>query len=205
MKIALHLAHLPVAEKVKLTRSVVTSMTGNPAYPTPVIALPTMKAAADDLEAKTTKAKAMHEAWLTAVADQHQAETALDENLTHQAHYVEQASGGDEPKLHSSGFSLARPPVHTQSSTLVAPTALAAVHGDHDFEAHLHFHKVPGAGSYLIQTADASSGPWAITASSTKCKVTLTGITKPVWIRVAAFDSHGTGPWSDPIRYAPPA
>ena len=205
MKLALHLAHLPIAEKVKLTRSVVTAMTGNAVYPTPAIALAAMTTSANDLEAKATKAKAMHEAWLTAVADQHAAEKALDESLTHQAHYVEHASGGDEPKLHSSGFSVAHPPVHAQSSTLVAPTALAAVHGDHDFEAHIHFHKVAGAGSYLIQTADASSGPWAITASSTRSRATLTGITKPTWIRVAAFDSHGTGPWSDPIRYAPPA
>ncbi len=61
--------------------------------------------------------------------------------------------------------------------------------------------------SYLVQQSTAADGPWsaaagscaATTGGSSSCQATGLDHGTGYWLRVAAVNSVGTGPWSDPV------
>jgi hypothetical protein len=205
-KVKLGLNRLSVLERIALAGKIVTSMTGNPNFVTPVPALADITAkttvtltANDDAQIQRQQAKTATEVLADAAKD-------LDKILIQAALYVENISGGDEAKILSAGMSVKD--VATPVGPLSAPTDLYAEVGGGDGEIDLNWKPVFGAKSYLIQMTTDPNVPdsWAFKRNSTESFTAITGLTSGTkyWFRVAAVGAAGQGDFSDPAaKYAP--
>ena len=200
-KIATHMSGMSAPQKVAFSRKVVTSMTGNATFAAPSPPLAAITKLADDTEGAAKDADALHASWMAAVAKMHGSEVELEAAIAGEASYVQTASAGDEAKMKSSGFDLAAERVR-KTTTLAAPTGLGVTTGDHATEVDAQWNPDKGAGSYLLQTADAADGPYTIHSAAMRSKATLTGLAsgKKVWVRVATVNAVGTGAWSAPVE-----
>jgi hypothetical protein len=141
----------------------------------------------------------------TAIADGDATAQTLADMLTAEGAYVQKASGGDPVKIQSSGFGVQSDggPVHMSKVV-----NLGAATSDSPGEIDLNWNRVEGARSYEIQMANDPDTPnsWAFKESSTKSKVTLTGLTSAtrVWVRVRAIGANDKGGWSDPAETVVP-
>jgi hypothetical protein len=88
-RIKLNLARLSAAEKTAKARQLVTSITGNPDFPTPTPSLASITTAATDLENAIAAAQAARQDAKTKTTDQNDKESFLDRLLTQLAAYVE--------------------------------------------------------------------------------------------------------------------
>jgi len=130
---------------------------------------------------------------------QNEKEDALDLRLTQLASYVDNASGGDEGKILSSGMNLRAGRAATALPGQVL--ALSATASDAEGQIDLAWDPTDGAKSYTVDLSTTSgTGPWANKTVVTKSSVTIDALTsgQRVWFRVAAIGAAGQGPWSDP-------
>lgn len=199
-KVKLNLNVLTFTEKVQFARSIVTAMTGNGNFTTPVPTLAALTAAANDLEAKSNAAHVKRIAAQTATSLQNDADTELNLKLTQVANYVEIASNGEEAKIASAGIGVraSAAPV----GQLPAVQALAATGGDMEGECDLNWQPVPKTRNYVIEKSldPATATSWQQGGFSTKSRFTVEGLTSGTkyWFRVAAIGTAGQSPWSDP-------
>lgn len=200
--VKLGLKDLSVPQKIQLARVAVTSLTGNPAFPTPIPALTQITSLADATEAAVNEQASRQQAAQLATVSVAEAEVALDTSLTSLGAYVQSASGGDESKILSSGLSLRA--ANAAVGLLPAPDNFAASLGDLPGDVDLTWNRIPGAASYVIQftTTDpnAEGTTWTNSTPSTRSSTTVTGLKSGTryWFRVAALGAAGQGPWSDP-------
>lgn len=206
MKIKLGLNRLPVADKIILADKIVTSMTGNPNFVTPVPALVDLTAAKTALQAANNDAQIQRQQSKTATEVAADAAKALDLKLTQTALYVENVSAGDVAKILSAGMDVkdAAAPI----GQLRAPMNLYAEVGGGDGEIDLNWEPVRGANSYKIQMTTDPNVPdsWAFKMNVTESFAVIKGLTSGTkyWFRVAAVGAAGQGDFSDPAaKYAP--
>lgn len=207
-KIKLNLRNLPVQEKIAKARTIITSITGNPNFPTPTPTLAAATSATNGLETsaatvQTTKAKLK-----TDFSDQNEKEDFLDKIMTQLAAYVESVAGDDETMIHSAGMDTKSSAKGPSTSQPTLPAALTATAGDHDGEIDLSWDTVPKAKSYVVEkSADPpTETSWQHAGVSPKSRFTVTGITSGTrcWFRVAAVSTGGQSGWSDPaMKIAP--
>lgn len=198
-KVKLGVYHLPLLEKIELARQIVTKLTGNAAFTTPVPALLVVSGTANTAEAAYNEAQAAQLTSKQKTAAQDAQETALNAVLTQLAAYVESASGGDEAKILSTGLSVRSAPVSIGTPAQVQ--ALAATAGDDEGEIDLSWDAAAGAKSYSIELSTVGgTGPWTPCRIVTKSSATVDGLTPGarVWFRVNAIGTAGSSPWSDP-------
>jgi hypothetical protein len=205
-KVKLNLVNIPIPAKVQFASQVVTAMTGNANFTTPVPALTAITAKAGTLESSFNAAQAARQAAQQATTVQNTAEGDLDLALTQLAAYVENASAGDAAKIQSAGMDVraAGAPV----GALPAPLGLVALVGDMDAELDLDWDSVRGATSYVVQKSPDPITPtsWQQAIVVTKSKGTVTGLVSGTkyWFRVAAVGAAGQGAWSDPATKVAP-
>jgi hypothetical protein len=198
-KVKLNLRKLTVEEKIVFAKQIVTSMTGNANFTTPVPALAgvtTTIAAAETANADLENARKIA---LTKASTLDDKLSDLDIILNQLCAYVENTAKGDETKIKSAGMSI-------RSSN--APIGIPAAPGNFlaaaitEAEMELTWDVVNGAKSYIVQfTTDVSaSSNWTLATACTKSKATVKNLEsgKKYWFRVAALGSAGQGPWSDP-------
>jgi len=205
-KIKLGLNRLSVSDRITLAGTIVTKMTGNPNFTTPVPALA-------DITAKTTAALTAYQTAEVkrsdakgATEDLDDAAKALDLVLTQAALYVENVSAGDEAKILSAGMSVKA--AATPVGELPAPMGLYATSGDEDGEIVLNWEPVRGAKSYTVQMTTDPNVPdsWTHKMNATESFTDIKGLTSggKFWFRVAAVGAAGQGAFSDPAaKYAP--
>jgi len=205
-KVKLGLKKMPILDKISLATRIVTAMTGNPDFTTPVPALA-------DITAKTTAARTSYNNALTlrqqakAATDLQDAdEKALDLVLTQAALYVENVSAGNETKISSAGMDVRHRAVRI--GELSVPKNLLAKAGGGDGEIILNWDPVRGARSYVVEiTTDANvPSSWKHKTNVTESSAAITGLTSggKFWFRVAGVGAAGQGPFSDPAaKYAP--
>jgi len=182
------------AELIVLTLSIVTGMTGNPAYPTPIPALSDIIAARNAYIAAVDAAKDSRRQILV----RNQQRAALIVSLRNLACYVQVASGGDLPTLVSSGFTAqrSRKPV----GPLPAPSNLRLVRGKNSGQIIARCNKMPQAGAYGWRYAStATPTAWVAVESTFAANVTLEGLAPGTQYTVQAQALGTTGPsdWSD--------
>ncbi len=206
MKVKLSLDGLTPPEKVLLANTVVTSMTGNPNFPTPNPPLATVTTKATALNTSiggydTTKAASE-----TALAQRNQDELGLDGALTQLAAYVENASGGDPTKIESAGMAVRA----ERTPPAIPGQVMSLVLTEGDFPGTLDAAWDPQRSSkiYELQTSPdpMSEASWVAKGSSTRSRTTLEGLTggTKMWVRVRAVGAAGPGPWSDPATKTVP-
>jgi hypothetical protein len=193
-------------DKIQFARQIVTQMTGNTNFTTPTPALVSITTAADDLETAYNDAQTAAAAAKTATSVQADKSEALDLLLMQEGNYVENASGGDQSKIESSGFDVRNVPAGPIGA-LPAPANVEVTPHDIPGTVNMVWEKVRGAKSYTVERAvDAPTLNWTTALNSTKTKTvvnTMVSGTK-YWFRVSAIGAAGQGAASDPIaKYAP--
>lgn len=189
---------LSVPDKILKTRSIVTLMTGNASFTTPNPALAAVTTAANALETAFNDAA---DGGKTKTAIMHSKETKLNGLMSQLAAYVQEASGGVELVILSSGMEVRSP--KTPPQELSAPLNLEALTGEFEGEITLRWKRVAKAKAYLIQkSADGATGWENLNITSTKAVAAINGLNSgsKLWFRVCAVGAKGNSPWSDPAR-----
>jgi hypothetical protein len=199
-KVKLALNELNGQQIVQLADTIVTRMTGNANFPTPNPALTVITALRDTASTKLNQAQATR-----TLSEQHTGEAntavgALKGGLTSLGSYVDNASGGDETKIRSTGMDVRDPSAAIGDLPQVQNLAVTA--GDNDGELDAVWDPVKGRRIYEVQSSADPFSPtsWTTKANPTASKVTLTGFpsASKAWVRVRAHGTAGPGPWSDP-------
>ena len=190
------LGGLPVPLLIQFCREVVTKMTGNANFTTPSPTLATITANINALEAAYTNALDGGKSLKALVRVKKQ--TLLD-SMRLLGNYVQNAAGGDETKILSSGFAVKKAAVKNNELP-DAPVGLlvkSSVAGSLDIK----WAPVAGALVYELQAttvADATTG-WVHIGNSSSTKFTYSGLVAGTkyWIRVAAINKNGQSAYSD--------
>lgn len=205
-KVKLNLKNQTIPQKVQFLQQVVTAMTGNPNFTTPVPDLMAITAAVTDLEIKYNAAQAARQTAQQKTTEQNDSERAADLAVTQLAAYVENASAGDAVKIQSAGMDVRAD--GAPIGPLPAPTDFVATVGDMDGEIDLDWDSVRGATSYVVERSPDPITPtsWQQAIVVTKSKGTVSGLTSGTkyWFRVAAVGAAGQGAWSDPATKIAP-
>ena len=195
-RVARSFARYPVSVMITFFRNVITSMTANPAFPTPSPTLAVFKTAVDDLDAKTQAAMNRGRVEVAARRASQAAAISLARQL---GNYVESQSNGDLETLLSSGFE----PVRTPSSSIVPSTPGNPRLSLTKLSGQLLFRFVGDANTrnFSVQYADNAAGPWIDHDLSTGTRVLLTGLTpgKVYYSRSRAHGAAGSSDWCSPV------
>lgn len=198
-QVKLNLRELPIPDKVQKFREIITAMTGNANFTTPDPTLAALTTATDNLETRFLAAKAARTTAKELTDLQDAAEQAADAIMTSEASYVQNKSLGDAAKILSAGMAVRDPAAPI--GDLPAPGNISATEGDHDGEVDLHWNRVKGAKSYMIQrtTTPTDAASWGNPVIATKSKATVAGLVTGTkyYFRVAAIGAAGQGAWSE--------
>lgn len=117
--------------------------------------------------------------------------------------YVDQEAVGDGEKIERSGLQASRS--GQKAAPLPAPVNARLV-GNNAGELTALVDPLPGAKAYLWMiyvgpAAPTTDAAWQLCDGSTRARQLLEDLTPGtrVWLRCAAINAHGLGPWSDPV------
>jgi len=197
---------MSVPQKIQYVRQIVTDMTGNANFTTPSPTLATMSTNATTLETNYNGAETARQQSKAKTALMDEQSASVDALLASLANYVQNASGGDEAKIASSGFSVRNIPA-SPIGELPAPTDFVVMENGGSGSVKFRWKKVRGAMSYILETAP--DGPvlnFNSPIGSSKTRAEKEGLTSGTkyWFRVCAVGAEGQGPWSALIsKFAP--
>lgn len=187
--------------------AIVTALTANAHYPEPWAAqVPTLA----ELTAAYTAYQDGYHAALThdtlKIALRNSARQMLTELFKRLVPYLELVAQGDTHILATTGYGLRKDIVRgANSDTLPAPADFRVAHGVKSGTLDIHIARLPGAGSYEVQTAQgdpAIEDNWHHALSSiTSAHILLEGLTSTqvYWVRVRGIGSSGAGVWTEPM------
>jgi hypothetical protein len=215
-----------VAELIQLAKRIVTMMTGNVNFTTPLPALVDITAKITALEAAYEDSQSGNHA---KVAEMHQLTTELKHMLSFLASYVNNIAQGNEQKIFSSGMEVSKDPEHT--GLLPAPADVRLLSGPNAGMVEVRFGKVANAKSYEIESFESGAIPpvqtggqqtqpvaginlginledipWEQSGISTQTKFIIEGLApgNRIIVRVVAVNTEGKGTWSDPATMIVP-
>ena len=188
---------LRTAELVGKSKHVEAQMTANANFATPSPALADVTAARTALEAAIAVAESGAHA---AIASKNVAAKKLTNQLVQLARYVNSVAGSDVDVAVSSGFDLSKMP--DPIDKLEAPTKFEAERGSITGQVALRWKGVRGGrmyNTYICEGDPAMDGKWTFAGSSSRSKLTVTGLTtdKMYAFKVAALGVVGEGPMSE--------
>lgn len=194
-RVSLAFARKIDTDLIAFVRNVITLMTGNPSYVTPLPPLATLTTSVNAFE--TTVHDAL-DGGKIAIATRNAARVELLSLVRQLAAYVQGNCGADLVTLIGSGFDAVRAP--SPVGILPPPANQRLSITNKSGELLFRFDKVFNAANYSIQTAADDTGPWKDEDLSTATRVTLTGLTpgKVYWARVCANGSQGPSEWGGP-------
>jgi hypothetical protein len=200
-KTKLGLSTLTPDEIVALAETIITAMTGNANFVTPIPTLPSMTTLKTTAATKIAAYNSAVAGASSALTDRDAAVMALAGGLTQLAAYVESITGGDRVKIESAGMSVRATPAPVGPMPQVQN--LVATASDFDGSLDIGWDAVYGAGSYEVHTSadPVTAASWAYKDMSNKSTITLNSFTSgsKVWVRVRAMGANNQkGPWSDP-------
>jgi len=196
-KVLLGFVQIAPPEKASYYRNVVSMVTGNVFFPTPIISLADLNTALDKFEADILAAR---DGGHLAVAVMHDSEIAIDKMFRGLAHYVDMIADGDETIILSAGF---------QATKDMAPRTklpLSAIDGDHSGSIKITYKAMDRAASYIIEWSKdvlpTTESGWEVLASVTQTSYVLNNLVVGCYyyFRVAAVTPDGTTEFSEPIR-----
>ena len=167
-RVSLGFARKIDTDLIAFVRNVITLMTGNIKYPTPLPTLATMTTAVNGFEV------AVHEALdggKIPIATRNALRVELLSLVRQLAAYVQGNCDADLVILLGSGFEAVRAP--SPVGVLPAPGNQRLSLTDKSGELLFRFDRVPNAANYSVQTAIDDIGPWTDQDLSTAARVTL--------------------------------
>lgn len=184
---------LDVVDKIRI---VISMMTGNAAYTTPVPTLLSLTTQTDELETR-------YQAAINGGKDKkllvQLALRALKSSVVTLTGYVQSASEGDEEKILSAGFDVKRP--RTPVGILSPPTGVRSAFGNHAGEIIVRFGGVKGKLVYKVQINDTPGDEtkWVDYLYTGKNRFVAQGLITDKWysFRIATLSAQGLGGWSD--------
>ena len=205
-KVKLELRYLTVPDRIEFGRQTIISMTGNAHFTTPDPTLAALTEAVNELETAFNNANTARQAAITQTSILSDKTVSFDTIITKLGNYVENASGGNEAVILSSGLGVRSKATPVGSMSM--PQGLSLTAGDKEGELDGGWDPVRGARSYLAEVCLDPITPtgWKPAGVTTKSSITITGLISgsKYWVHVAAIGAAGQGPWSDPAtRYAP--
>lgn len=190
---------------ITFIQGIVTAMTGNPNFPTPMPALTAITAAVTSLQTQIATVTSLQNQLRQAHTDKDNAREALEQQVTYLANYVEIAAAGDDSKIESAGMPVRSPGVPV--GLPAAPLNLNATASDFPGTIDLVWDPVPGAATYEIQCkVHGDATPFENAKSSTSSRTTVDGLTPGTQyaFQVRALGAAGPGPYSDEaVKRAP--
>jgi hypothetical protein len=122
-------------------------------------------------------------------------------HTTRAAAVIAVATGGDPEALLTVGVGVAK--TKSPVGQPAAPTQLRVVETNFEGAVRLRWKRPVRRCTFIIQmtTAPSALRGWKSVGISIKQTCTVTGLKSGVkgWFRVAATNSHGQGPWSQPV------
>lgn len=200
--VKLNLGQLTIPAKIELAQAIVTDMTGNVSFPTPMPALAAVTAAVDALSEKSQAARSARLAAVTATAEQDSAAVALDTLLGQLGSYVNMIANGDADVIRSAGMGVRAEP--TPATPLDAPVIKYATVPSERGAVDLTWVPLASAKMYVIEHTPDMSGQagWTNGADFTRSRGTVSGLTpgQRYLFRVAGVNVVGKGPWSQTVE-----
>jgi hypothetical protein len=188
-------------------QTIVTAMSGNPAFPEPWPAtVPAMAQIEADLTAFQNAVIATVAGDRTRIAERSAARETLALDLAQLGFFVQGIAGQDEARLATTGFPLRqRAPRSLVLDAPPAPSDLRLSRGSTSGSLIARARRNRQVGSYDVQitagdpTVEAN---WMGAGSYRNCgRIEITNLTSlKIWsVRMRALGSAGTGPWSSPV------
>lgn len=196
--VSLSFAQLPDSELDEFTGAVIAGLTGNAAFPTPIINIPDLTAGLTVFEDAMT---AMSQGGTQATAAKNAAREALVALLRQEANYVQGACKNDLPTLLSSGFQVNS--TNSMQSPLLTPSILQ-ITNEMSTQLVVRAAGVDNARAYEAQVKNGTGGFLPAGTFTQSRRIILTGLTPgqtyTVQIR-AVGGSTGYSDWSDPVSH----
>ena len=177
--------------------TIISNMSGNPYFPTPVPAIADVQTAAADYSAALIDAKTGSRAAVATKNDMREALTVL---LRSMAGYVNFVANGDAAKLLTSGFDLSK---ESTSVIITKPENLQVMNGANAGELEVTVNRVKGATAYQHEyTADAAAPVvnW-ISIASTSRRIVFSNLQpgSKYYCRVGAVGPKGQLVYTDAL------
>lgn len=176
-KVKVGLKGLRPADKVTKAETLVTNMTGNPNFTTPVPALADLTTKATALQSALTASNAIRQASQAQTDLMHLIEGELEDMINQLASYVDNTAAGDKQKILTSGFDVADTAGTVEP--LYAPEDFFGTPGDVEGEAHLMWERLKNVGkhSYNVFGRKYGSGDdFVLMAGIDQSKVDIRGL-----------------------------
>lgn len=199
-KVKIGFSGLTVPVQIERARNIYNLITGNINYTTPVPALTVVNGAITALETAYNESRGRDK---TKVALMRLRRKELLFVVGQEAAYVQEASGGVEEKILSSGYDVAQP--RTPHSDTAGPISnLRLSEGSTPNKIRVDFNKASDAVIYVIlSSADADFNkpePKGVTTKTHK-EIGDFGSSQSVWIKVVPIGRENIGPVSEPVMY----
>jgi hypothetical protein len=195
---SLAFSRLSDAELVTFTENVIASLTGNAAFPTPLVSIADITAA---LGTFNTKLAAAADGGKQATAEKNDAREALDNLLRQEAAYVQSIAGNDLATLLSSGFDA------TSSNRTRVPLNKPVVDGilnEMSTQLTVRLQPVDNARAYEVRMSYGPNGWQAAGVFTQARRIVLSDLTPGTTYTVQARAVGGTtgySDWSDPVSH----
>lgn len=186
------------ADLINFAQGIVTAMTGNPNFPTPMPALTVISGDITALQARINTITDLENQTRAAYTDKDGTRDTMEQNLTYLGNYVEIIAAGSASIIESAGMPVRSPanPVGLPGTPIDFLASASEFTGAID----LTWSPVAGAVSYEVQCKDHDTpGPFVPAKISTSSRTRVDGLTPGVLyaFQVRAIGSAGPGPWSD--------
>jgi hypothetical protein len=199
-KIKIDVARLSVAQKLIKSAEYINLGSGNQNVPGNAAMIAALTAAQTALQAAECAAEEARTIAKQRTADRDAALEVWAAAVNNLAAFTQSATGGDAGKILSAGFDVCKPPtpVPTPAGVLGLTVQLNGSPG----HSRVSWEAAAGADGYLLQGSPDPITPtsWQTPVISKKTKIDANGASpgEKYWYRVAAFNSGGQGPWSEP-------
>jgi hypothetical protein len=199
-KVKIGIARLNASETLLKASHVITQITGNANFPSPTPTILQIMNAHNALLKATDEAMGRDHEKVALRKIRHHEMKLLMSQL---AYYVQDASGGDEEKIISSGFETVAPP--SRVPLLLPPENLTAFPKWEPGKIMLRWKRIYKAHGYIVEMTEGNPEDqtlWKPIAFPTKAKQLITGLKTGhvYWFRIKAINPAGVSGPSDPAR-----
>lgn len=199
-KVKMGFNRLTVPSKIEKSRLVISRITGNAVYPAPVPSVIDLTSATDAVEVAYTESRNRDKEKMAILR---QRVSELDYLISQMAAYVQQASGGDELKILSSGFDVRKEP-EPKSDTAGEVINLRLSDGAVNGKVRVDFDRASNAVLYVVSVSESGDPekvePKGFTSKTFKEIGDYSAGTK-ICVRVMALGRENPGTPSDPAFF----